>query len=211
VLLLLRLCRQGLPVCRATARRARPPTSRWKGSLRGSWRRSRKTTALRCVSRMRVKNQDHRPWTCDALCSRLYRIPHTGRRSAVAPYSLSLSTGVVFCVGLLLDFVAPLPHRSPCLFLASVGCSCVTYFPGVLCGSETPFSYAAPSPKPRSKVVPPVKKYSPAGSYASIPKVKLVEGFGKGLMEDIKRKAPFLASDITDGFSIKVCKHHRSA
>ena len=51
-----------------------------------------------------------------------------------------------------------------------------------------------------------MKKYASAQSY--IPKVKLVEGFGKGLMEDIKRKAPFLASDITDGFSIKVRKRH---
>lgn len=56
-----------------------------------------------------------------------------------------------------------------------------------------------------------MKKYSPAQSYASIPKVKLVEGFGKGLMEDIKRKTPFLVSDVTDGFSIKVRKVVRSA
>lgn len=49
-----------------------------------------------------------------------------------------------------------------------------------------------------------MKKYAPAHSYSSTPKVKLVEGFGKGLMSDIKRKAPFLASDISDGFSIKV-------
>lgn len=54
------------------------------------------------------------------------------------------------------------------------------------------------------KVVPPVKKYAPAHSYSSTPKVKLVEGFGKGLMSDIKRKAPFLVSDFTDGLSIKV-------
>lgn len=36
------------------------------------------------------------------------------------------------------------------------------------------------------------------------PQVKLVEGFGKGLLADIKGKTPFLKSDITDGFSIKV-------
>eukprot|EP00903_Cladosiphon_okamuranus_P012263 g11501.t1 len=54
------------------------------------------------------------------------------------------------------------------------------------------------------EVVPPVKKYAPAHSYSSTPKVKLVEGFGKGLLSDIKRKAPFLVSDVTDGFSIKV-------
>lgn len=63
----------------------------------------------------------------------------------------------------------------------------------------------------RTKVVPPEKKYAPAHSYASsTPSVKLVEGFGKGLMSDIKRKAPFLASDITDGFSIKVRKQENS-
>lgn len=49
-----------------------------------------------------------------------------------------------------------------------------------------------------------MKKYAPAHSYSSTPKVKLVEGFGKGLMSDIKRKAPFLLSDFTDGLSIKV-------
>lgn len=59
-------------------------------------------------------------------------------------------------------------------------------------------------------MVPPVKKYAPAHSYSSTPKVKLVEGFGKGLMSDMKRKAPFLVSDITDGFSIKVGKPERS-
>lgn len=49
-----------------------------------------------------------------------------------------------------------------------------------------------------------MKKYAPAHSYSSTPKVKLVEGFGKGLMSDIKQKAPFLVSDVTDGVSIKV-------
>lgn len=34
--------------------------------------------------------------------------------------------------------------------------------------------------------------------------LKLVEGFGRGLMADIKGKSKFLKSDITDGFSIKV-------
>lgn len=34
--------------------------------------------------------------------------------------------------------------------------------------------------------------------------LKLVEGFGRGLMADIKGKSKFLKSDISDGFSIKV-------
>lgn len=34
--------------------------------------------------------------------------------------------------------------------------------------------------------------------------LQLVEGFGRGLASDIKGKAKFLKSDITDGFSIKV-------
>lgn len=51
---------------------------------------------------------------------------------------------------------------------------------------------------------PETKPYVPVQSYASDQKPKLVEGFGKGLMSDIKEKAPFLVSDIKDGFSIKV-------
>lgn len=34
--------------------------------------------------------------------------------------------------------------------------------------------------------------------------LKLVEGFGRGLMADIKGKSKFLKSDVTDGISIKV-------
>ena len=33
--------------------------------------------------------------------------------------------------------------------------------------------------------------------------VKIVEPFGKGLSEDLKRKLPFYVSDFTDGFKIK--------
>lgn len=51
---------------------------------------------------------------------------------------------------------------------------------------------------------PAPKTYAPMQSYASDQKPKIVESFGKGLMADIKGKAPFLVSDITDGFSIKV-------
>lgn len=34
--------------------------------------------------------------------------------------------------------------------------------------------------------------------------LKLVEGFGRGLLSDLKGKSKFLKSDFTDGFSIKV-------
>ena len=33
--------------------------------------------------------------------------------------------------------------------------------------------------------------------------ISVLEPFGKGLIEDIKRKAPFYASDWKDGFSLK--------
>ncbi|CAM9300496.1 unnamed protein product [Ectocarpus fasciculatus] len=56
---------------------------------------------------------------------------------------------------------------------------------------------AAPPAQPRTPT-PSVQ------SYMTKPRVKLVEGFGKGLLADIKGKTPFLKSDITDGFSIKV-------
>lgn len=58
-----------------------------------------------------------------------------------------------------------------------------------------------------TKAVPPAQPRTPTPSvqsYMTKPKIKLVEGFGKGLLADIKGKAPFLKSDITDGFSIKV-------
>ncbi|CBJ30043.1 boron transporter 1 [Ectocarpus siliculosus] len=57
------------------------------------------------------------------------------------------------------------------------------------------------------EAVPPAQPRTPTPSvqsYINKPKIKLVEGFGKGLLADIKGKAPFLKSDITDGFSIKV-------
>lgn len=60
------------------------------------------------------------------------------------------------------------------------------------------------SREPKVVKPPAAKPYVPVQSYASELKPKLVEGFGKGLMEDIKGKAPFLVSDIKDGFSIKV-------
>lgn len=44
----------------------------------------------------------------------------------------------------------------------------------------------------------------PAVSSATSSDLKLVEGFGKGLLSDVKGKAKFLKSDVTDGLSLKV-------
>ncbi|CAM9265250.1 unnamed protein product [Scytosiphon promiscuus] len=53
-----------------------------------------------------------------------------------------------------------------------------------------------PQPKPQPQV-PLVHSFVK-------PKPKLVEGFGKGLVSDVKAKVPYLVSDITDGASVKV-------
>lgn len=44
----------------------------------------------------------------------------------------------------------------------------------------------------------------PAVASSTSSDLKLVEGFGKGLLSDVKGKAKFLKSDVTDGLSIKV-------
>lgn len=61
-------------------------------------------------------------------------------------------------------------------------------------------SKAVPPPQPKPQPQVPL-----VHSFVK-PKPKLVEGFGKGLVADVKSKVPHLVSDFTDGASVKVRK-----